>query len=162
MAAQGPARGTAPVARAGGGRLPDAGVARIAARGRAAGGRVTPGDIDAEIPLSSLEPADVADLVDRLESSGIEVEIDPALLGGRGGGAPPARGPGAGPPDAAEPAAARPPGRGPSPEVRVVADAAGPAGVPAAVAHPERRVSPDALVLGSLGAAVLLLLVLVA
>jgi hypothetical protein len=34
--------------------------------------------------------------------------------------------------------------------------------VPAAVAHPERRVSPDALVLGSLGAAVLLLLVLVA
>jgi len=44
----------------------------------------------------------------------------------------------------------------------VVADAAGPGAVPAAVAHPERRVPADAPVLGSIGAAVLLLPVLLA
>lgn len=138
-------------------------VERLVASGRPTG-RLDPADLAAAVPLDRLSVLDLADLIDRLEEAGVTVEIDPRLLV--------ARSPVAG--DRGLPAASHVEGAGAAARVGVYAPSAisGAVSVPARATPPDnsahghghtagRDVSPTLLAIGSMVAAVVLILLVV-
>lgn len=135
-------------------------VERLVSRARPTG-RLDPADLAAAVPLDTLSVLDLADLIDRLEEAGIEVEIDPrllvarapvphdqipppAVLGAPNGGAPTRIG--VFPRPDAPPSAARPIGPADAADHGHAHHGAG------------REISPTLLAIGSMVVAVLLIL----
>lgn len=52
---------------------------RLEAHGRC-DGRITVEEMGRELPVEEMDPVEIAEVVDRLERAGIDVDVDPALL----------------------------------------------------------------------------------
>ncbi|NYZ15925.1 hypothetical protein HL658_25575 [Azospirillum sp. RWY-5-1] len=60
----------------------DAAVQRLIEQGRRTG-RLTTDDLSRALPIQSMDPAEIAAVVDRLDAAGIDVDVDERLTGGR-------------------------------------------------------------------------------
>lgn len=59
--------------------ISEAAYQRLEAHGRR-DGRITTEEIGRELPIEEMDPVEIAQVIDRLERAGIDVDVDPALL----------------------------------------------------------------------------------